>query len=229
MRKGDERRQELLAAAQRLFCMKGYEATSVQDILDVLHISKGGFYHHFASKEALLETLFFQRASAMLGETEASLSLLEAPMDRINRLLYGCLPLRAEEADFTAMLLPILEKPEGRALRLCYQEALHSAFLPSMEREIALAREDEVVFPVCPDLADVILHMLAQCWVDMAGLITACMKKAQRPEAFALLGILDKYRCCIQRLLDAPYGSVEIISLEEWDRTVEAIFSRITV
>ena len=43
MRKGDEKRQEMLNVAERLFCLKGYEATSVQDILNVLHSSKGGF------------------------------------------------------------------------------------------------------------------------------------------------------------------------------------------
>lgn len=62
MRKGDEKRQEMLAVAERLFCTKGYEATSVQDILDVLPCSKGGFYPHFASKEMVLDTLCTQRA-----------------------------------------------------------------------------------------------------------------------------------------------------------------------
>ena len=34
MRKGDARREELLSTAERLFCAKGYEGTSVQDIID---------------------------------------------------------------------------------------------------------------------------------------------------------------------------------------------------
>ena len=49
MKKGDARREELLATAERLFCTKGYEKTSVQDILDEMGFSKGGFYHHFDS------------------------------------------------------------------------------------------------------------------------------------------------------------------------------------
>ena len=50
MRKGDEKRQELLNTAERLFCRQGYEETSVQDLLNAASMSKGGFYHHFASK-----------------------------------------------------------------------------------------------------------------------------------------------------------------------------------
>ena len=56
MKKGDARREELLATAERLFCTRGYEKTSVQDILDEILrtlISKGvgielntGGYHY---------------------------------------------------------------------------------------------------------------------------------------------------------------------------------------
>ena len=62
MRKGDEKRQELLQAAERLFCQQGYEKTSVQDILNDIALSKGGFYHHFASKEEVLTALCERRA-----------------------------------------------------------------------------------------------------------------------------------------------------------------------
>jgi len=51
------RRNEILEVAQRLVRTKGYEQMSIQDILDELGISKGAFYHYFASKTALLEAL----------------------------------------------------------------------------------------------------------------------------------------------------------------------------
>jgi len=50
-----ERRREILDAAQRMIYSKGYEAMSVQDLLDALKISKGAFYHYYGSKQALLE------------------------------------------------------------------------------------------------------------------------------------------------------------------------------
>ena len=65
MRKGEEKRQELLNAAEKLFCAKGYEGTSVQDILNVAEMSKGGFYHHFASKEDVREIQPDPSASAV--------------------------------------------------------------------------------------------------------------------------------------------------------------------
>jgi AcrR family transcriptional regulator len=51
------RRNEILDVAQRLVFTKGYEQMTVQDILDVLQIAKGTFFHYFRSKQALLEAL----------------------------------------------------------------------------------------------------------------------------------------------------------------------------
>ena len=64
MRRGDEKKQAILDVAERLFYHKGYEQTSVQDILDVLNASKGSFYHHFESKFTVLETLCVQLPAA---------------------------------------------------------------------------------------------------------------------------------------------------------------------
>jgi len=51
------RRDAFLDVAQRLVETKGYEAMSVQDVLDELEVSKGAFYHYFDSKQALLEAV----------------------------------------------------------------------------------------------------------------------------------------------------------------------------
>ena len=227
VRKGDEKRQEMLAVAERLFCLKGYEATSVQDILNVLHASKGGFYHHFASKEAVLDTLLYQRAARALEQTELALAEETRDMPRLNRVMYGFMPLRREEADFAAMLLPMLDKPEGRALRLSYQQALVETFLPVMEREMAQAQDAKVICPPAEDMAEVLLNLLSQCWIDLALLLLSGVKKAQRPDAAALLTMLEKYRRTVERLLDAPFGSVEIITLSEWNEVAEELSRRL--
>ena len=66
MKKGDIKKQEFINTAEELFCRNGYESTSVQDIIDSLNTSKGSFYHHFISKEALLEEICSRRADQIL-------------------------------------------------------------------------------------------------------------------------------------------------------------------
>ena len=41
----------ILDTAQKLFIEKGYDQTSLQDIIEATKLSKGAIYHHFASKE----------------------------------------------------------------------------------------------------------------------------------------------------------------------------------
>ncbi|MFA9464974.1 MAG: TetR/AcrR family transcriptional regulator [Velocimicrobium sp.] len=40
-------------AARELFVKKGYEQTSIRDILEIVDIAKGTFYYYFTSKEEL--------------------------------------------------------------------------------------------------------------------------------------------------------------------------------
>jgi AcrR family transcriptional regulator len=51
---GFDRRTEVLEAAERLFSLRGYEATSVRDIADALTIKAGSLYSHIDTKEDLL-------------------------------------------------------------------------------------------------------------------------------------------------------------------------------
>ncbi len=55
MRKGERRKLELLQIAYRMFLSKGYENTSVDDIIEAAGIAKGTYYYYFESKEQTLE------------------------------------------------------------------------------------------------------------------------------------------------------------------------------
>lgn len=50
------RKQEIMETALKMFIEKGYEKTTTNDILKALNLSRGGLYHHFESKEAILDT-----------------------------------------------------------------------------------------------------------------------------------------------------------------------------
>ena len=57
VKKPEERRGEIVAAARELFQKKDYERTTMQDVMDTLGIAKGTIYHYFKSKEDLLEAV----------------------------------------------------------------------------------------------------------------------------------------------------------------------------
>ena len=229
MRKGDEKRQDILSVAERLFCQKGYKETSVQDILDVLKTSKGSFYHHFDSKEQLLATLCVQRAQKSAETCMRVLGTVTEPMARINTVLHATMPLRREEVNFLGMLLPQIDTPEGRVVCLAYQDALQEAFLPLVDAVLDEARTAGLICPPCEDsMADILLTMMNRCWLHVAQTLLASIKTAQRLEPAALLDELTVYRAAVERLLDAPYGTVELIRLQEWFEVAQLVEHRVS-
>ena len=54
----DETVKLILDVSTRLFSEKGYDDTSLQDIINETKLSKGAIYHHFSSKEDILKAIF---------------------------------------------------------------------------------------------------------------------------------------------------------------------------
>lgn len=50
-------KEKIMEAAFSLFARKGYEASTLQDIMDMTHLSKGAIYHHYKSKQDILESM----------------------------------------------------------------------------------------------------------------------------------------------------------------------------
>ncbi len=56
-------KENIIATAVQLFMEKGFEKTSMQDIANTLGISKGGIYHHFKSKEEIINIVRENKAN----------------------------------------------------------------------------------------------------------------------------------------------------------------------
>lgn len=80
---GSDRRGQLLDMAIRLFATKGYTQTTVRDIADEAGILSGSLYHHFSSKEAMLDEILRSFLEELLGR----FSMIEAEGDNPREVL----------------------------------------------------------------------------------------------------------------------------------------------
>ena len=63
-----ERKNEILDVAEELFTQKGFDDTSTNDIINTIGIARGTLYHHFKSKEEILDAVI-ERLEAQLLTT----------------------------------------------------------------------------------------------------------------------------------------------------------------
>ncbi|WP_419038859.1 TetR/AcrR family transcriptional regulator [Enterocloster bolteae] len=77
-------RGKIVNAAWQLFYEQGYEDTTVEEIIELSHTSKGSFYHYFDGKDALLSTL-----SLLFDEKyEELMDTLTPEMSAMDKLLF---------------------------------------------------------------------------------------------------------------------------------------------
>lgn len=92
--KGEKRKQELLNIAYQMFIQKGYEETSIDEIIAEAHIAKGTYYYHFPSKEATLEAVIDTMINNEVQRAQAALS---APIPVPQKLTGVITSLRPEQ------------------------------------------------------------------------------------------------------------------------------------
>lgn len=89
--KKEVRKKELIKIAYDLFITKGYENTSVDDIIASAGIAKGTYYYHFDSKEQMLEEVINMMISAGV---ERAKQILQSDLKIQEKLVYTILALR---------------------------------------------------------------------------------------------------------------------------------------
>lgn len=67
----ERRKDEILDAAQHLFTTKGFQATTVEDVLAAVGIAKGTLYYHFAGKDEVLRGLILRTVNRMADQAKA--------------------------------------------------------------------------------------------------------------------------------------------------------------
>ncbi len=83
----DNLRSVLLREAARLFAAKGFDATSVQDVVEAGEVTKGAFYYHFESKDELLHEIHQRFITYELEQAEVILSRGLSPRETLHSLV----------------------------------------------------------------------------------------------------------------------------------------------
>jgi AcrR family transcriptional regulator len=86
-RRKAERREQLLAAASRLFAARGFRAVSIEDLASEAGVSGPALYRHFDSKESILADLLVDVSEQLLRQGSERVANATSPNDALRSLI----------------------------------------------------------------------------------------------------------------------------------------------
>ena len=209
----DERREQILDCAQTLFFTKGFEATTVQDLIAAAGVSKGGFYHHFAAKEDVLEAVSQRLASVSVALIEEVMAIpgLTA-FERLNQSLRALRQFKSEHAEGILAAFAALLRPENMTLYNRINRVNIEAALPLFTQIIEAGQEDGSF-----DVPDG--HLAAQALLALGSITHDAVAKAiaskgtgnGRNANTELSAALVWQGIAIDRILGLPDGSIQFV------------------
>ncbi|RUT95753.1 TetR/AcrR family transcriptional regulator [Mesorhizobium sp. USDA-HM6] len=207
------RSAELLDCAQRLFFERGYDNTTVNDIIREAGLSKGAFYHHFTSKEALLEALSLRLARDSMAELQP---MLEDPsldaIGRLNALFAGSRQLNVELAPQLRRTFFVLFRPENLALFHRVDLAARELVLPAIADMLRKGKEEGALDVPDPEA---FAEMLLQLRLNFRDVMQQALRQAEIGHIEDAAQMLDErlrlYGIAIDRLLRLPDGTIKAV------------------
>lgn len=206
------RSNELIDCAERLFFQHGYENATVNDVIREAGVSKGAFYHYFASKDALLEAVATRMAQRSLEELRPLTQ--DASLDavgQLNALFSGSRRLKLEMAPQLKNAFNALFKPENVVLYHRIDEALKSVTLPIVAEMLRRGHEEGSLD--APD-AEAAALMLLELRVSVAKVMHKALGSYEAGDTERAAAMLDgwmrTYNTAIERFLKLPDGTIEV-------------------
>lgn len=128
VKEAEDRKNEILDVAERLFGTKGFDSTSTSDILNEIGIARGTLYYHFKSKEEILDAMISRMMNRLVKRAEAIAAQKSIPV--LQRLTMMMLSLNVSDGNFEQELLKQMHKPQNALMHQKMEKSLLSGINP---------------------------------------------------------------------------------------------------
>ncbi|GIP30321.1 TetR family transcriptional regulator [Paenibacillus sp. J23TS9] len=127
VKEAEERINEILDAADELFFQKGFDGTSTNDILEKVGIARGTLYHHFKSKEDIMDALIDRYKVRLLDAAQEIAENKSIPV--VERIIQVVMALNISGGS-SAEMMEHIHKPQNALMHQKIQRVIISGVTP---------------------------------------------------------------------------------------------------
>ena len=167
VKEAEERKNEILDVAEKLFGERGYDATSTNDILKEIGIARGTLYYHFKSKEDILDAMIERMTGSLVAKANEIAGKTGVPV--LQRLTLMMMALNVNN-DLGHEIMEQIHKPQNALMHQKMQERLLAGVNPIITNLI----EEGIAQGICQtdypaEVAEMTLLYSNTVFDDLAG------------------------------------------------------------
>ena len=127
VKEAEERKNEILDVAERLFGTKGFDGTSTGDILNEIGIARGTLYYHFKSKEDILDAMIGRMTGSLVAKASEIAKDKDVPvLQRLTRMMMAL----NVDGNLGHEIMAQVHKPQNALMHQKMQEQLLAGVNP---------------------------------------------------------------------------------------------------
>lgn len=204
------RRDAFLDVAQRLVETKGYEAMSIQDVLDALEVSKGAFYHYFDSKQALLEAVVERFADGAMAAMAPVLNDPNLPaLEKLERVFAGIAGWKAERKELVLAIIQVWTSDSNAIVREKLRRMTVRLMAPLLSSVVKQGIGEGVFNVASPDETATVLLAVMQGFQEQATHLFIARQANTIPFEVVERTVAG-FTTAYERILGIPMGSLTV-------------------
>jgi len=196
----EERRKDLIDAAEFLFMTKGYEQTAISDIVKRVNVAQGTFYYHFKSKIEILEQVAKKSIVSLVRDVQMTVQKTDvSPVTKLNEFLQTFVRFGTSDKE----LAGFLHKESNLIIHNKLSKTTMAQVVPLLTKIIREGKS-EGFFTVthCVETAKFLFLAMTEMFHDPE--VMRDSRHIQRA--------LNAFEHCVGRVLGMEDGSIRMIS-----------------
>ena len=156
--------ENIISVSAKLFSEKGYDKTSMQDIVDALGMSKGAIFHHFNSKEDIFNAV--RRKQSEYAEQTLSKWIDEMEGLTAKEKLMGILEKNINDQRIHSLDSVFSSQIQSPHLVMAYMQDCVNKSAPFFAKIMHEGKEDGSITTEFPDECAEVFFLLMNIWCD---------------------------------------------------------------